>query len=120
MQRVQQSGTDIRIIFMIFSLALVVAMASTSTVSFLAEHRGSNLSPRGGAEEVVDILQGGETILWSSLAGSVSSYSVTGWPSGAAASELGGALVIERPEDGLAGVIDFGEKPMALTFELDG
>jgi hypothetical protein len=34
--------------------------------------------------------------------------------------ELGGAVMIERPVDGSAGVVDFGEKPRSLSFEIDG
>ena len=101
-------------------VALLLAAATTSGATFLAENPGADLSPLSGAEEVINILQGNETILWTSLAGSVSSYSVSGWPTEAGGNELGGALVIERPEDGFAGVIDFGEKPQSLTFELQG
>lgn len=119
MLSVHQSGVDLRVVFVFFVAALILVSATT-TASFLAERPGADLSPRGRAEDVIGILQGSETILWSSLAGSVSSYRVAGWPSTPAESELGGALVIERPEDGLAGVIDFGEKPMSVTFELDG
>jgi hypothetical protein len=100
--------------------AIVLAAAAATSVSFLAEHPGADLSPLKGAGDVIDILQGSETILWTSLSGSVTSYRVTGWPSESDGNELGGALVIERPEDGLAGVISFGEKPMSLSFELNG
>jgi hypothetical protein len=33
--------------------------------------------------------------------------------------DLGGALVIERPVDTEAGVIDFVEKPKSLSFEIN-
>lgn len=101
-------------------VALLLAAATASTATFLAEHPGADLSPLSGAGEVINILQGNETILWTSLAGSVGSHRVAGWPVESGGNELGGALVIERPEDGFAGVIDFGEKPMTLTFDLDG
>ena len=100
--------------------AFLLAAATASSATFLAESPGADLTPLKGAEAVINLLQGNETILWTSLAGSVSSYSVAGWPSESEGNELGGALVIERPEDGFAGVIDFGEKPRALSFELDG
>ena len=100
--------------------AFLLAAAASSSATFLAESPGADLLPLGGAEDVINILQGNETILWTSLAGSVSSYSVSGWPSESGGNELGGALVIERPEDGFAGVIDFGEKPKTLSFELEG
>jgi len=102
------------------ALAALVVAASATGASFLATRPGADLAPTGGAEEIVDILQGGGTILWTSLAGSVGSIRVLGWPTRAGGDELGGALVIERPEDGFAGIIDFGEKPMSLDFQLDG
>jgi hypothetical protein len=42
-----------------------------------------------------------------------------GWPSSDGVNELGGALVIERPGDPLAGVINIGEKPASVEFTLD-
>ena len=34
--------------------------------------------------------------------------------------DLGGALVIERSADGSAGVIEFGEKPKSIVFDIEG
>ena len=48
----------------------------------------------------------------------MSSLVVKGWPVEIGDTELGGGLVIGRPEDGSVGVIDFGEKPMSVRFEL--
>ena len=91
-----------------------------ATALFTASEPGSSLAPVGNADELVQILQGNRIILWTSLAGAVSSYTVQGWPSTDGDSELGGALMISKPDDALAGVINFGEKPMTLSFEVDG
>ena len=99
---------------------LLVVGALSTTAVFTADQPEANLSPVGNSDELVRILQGNRTILWTSLAGSVSSYTIQGWPTSDGDSELGGALMMERPEDGLTGVIDFGEKPMSLSFEIDG
>ena len=98
--------------------ALLTAAAFSTTALFSAPSPGSDLEPVGGAEMIIDLVQGQETILWSSLAGTVNSLKVVGWPSNDGTHELGGAMAIERPVDGQAGIIDFGEKPMAVEFDV--
>jgi len=105
------------------SLVLIVAavaLALSAGALFRAPTPGSDLAPTGGAEKVIRILQGSQSILWTSLSGNVTSHVVQGWPSTSGANELGGALMMERPANGDAGVIDFGEKPMTLRFEIEG
>ncbi|MCZ6736459.1 MAG: hypothetical protein O7B77_00610 [Actinobacteria bacterium] len=99
---------------------LTVAAALSQTALFQAPSPGSNLRAGGGAELVIDLVQGQEALLWSSLSGNVTGYTVLGWPSRVAGHDLGGALMIDKPENGLAGVIDFGEKPMSASFDLSG
>ena len=101
------------------ALLLVAASLSASAV-FAADDPGSNLRPIGNADELVEILQDNGTILWNSLSGAVSSHTVQGWPSTDGESELGGALMIEKPDNAQAGVINFAEKPMTLSFEIGG
>ncbi len=101
------------------ALLLMAAVSSGSSV-FRAAAPGQDLEPVNGAEEVIQLLQGSRTILWTTLGASVSSVVTLGWPSASNGSELGGALVMEIPADGSAGVIDFGEKPMSATFETAG
>ena len=84
---------------------------------FQADRPGADLSPVGNAAEMVQILQGNRTVLWTSLSGAVTSYRVEGWASTVDGNELGGAVVIERPADGTAGVIELGEKPKSVSFE---
>jgi hypothetical protein len=96
------------------------AVTLLSSAVFTADRPGADLEPVGNADELVHILQGESSILWTSLSGTVSFYTVRGWPSSDGESELGGALVIEKPDDGLAGVIKPAEKPMSLSFEIDG
>ena len=107
-----------------FSLVLAALLLAAATLGvtavFTADAPGSNLAPVGNSDELIQILQGDRTTLWTSLSGPVSSFTVQGWPSTDGASELGGALMISKPDDELAGVIDFGEKPMVLSFEIDG
>lgn len=105
------------------SLALAIvatALAVSASALFQAARPGADLAPRGGSENLIQILQGSQSILWTSVSGSVTSYVVQGWPSTSGANELGGAMTMERPMNGEAGVIEFGEKPMTLRFEIDG
>ncbi|HLF61804.1 MAG TPA: hypothetical protein VI980_11575 [Acidimicrobiia bacterium] len=105
------------------SLALAVAIAAfamSAAVLFQAPRPGADLAPLGGSENLVQILQGNQSVLWFSLSGRVTGYVVQGWPSTSGGDELGGALMMERPANGEAGVIGFGEKPMTLRFEVAG
>jgi len=92
----------------------------STTAIFSAATPGANLSPVNGAELVVDLIQGQEHLLWSSLSGTVETVTVVGWPTNDGEHELGGAVLIERPENGLAGTIDFGGKPMTAKFDISG
>jgi hypothetical protein len=100
--------------------AILIAAAGTSLASFQAASTGSDLKPLSGAEAVIDLIQGHETILWSSLTGTVTNISTVGWPSSDGTYELGGDLMLERPENGTVGIVDFGEKPMSMTFQVNG
>ncbi len=99
---------------------LLTAAAFSTTALFKAPLPGSDLNPVGGAEKVISLIQGQETVLWTALTGTVGSYQVLGWPTSDGTHDLGGALVLERPESGSAGVIDFVEKPMSIEFNVDG
>jgi hypothetical protein len=98
---------------------MLAAASFAGTALFQADRPGAALAPMGDAADVVQILQGNRNVLWTSLSGSVTSYRVEGWASTVDGNELGGAVVIERPADGTAGAIDFGEKPKSVSFELD-
>ncbi|MFV1962415.1 MAG: hypothetical protein ACC658_11355 [Acidimicrobiia bacterium] len=98
---------------------LTVAAAFSTSALFQAPSPGSNLDPVNGAELIIDLIQGEEALLWSSLSGTVTSYTVLGWPSRVDGQDLGGALMIDKPENGSAGVIDLGEKPMSVDFDVD-
>lgn len=103
------------------SLALAaITTLALGTAAFHATRPGADLVPSGTAGRMVHIVQGNESILWTSLGQEVSSYVVRGWPSQSDGNDLGGGLVIEKPADSRSGVIDFGEKPMSLTFDLAG
>lgn len=99
--------------------ALLLTAASYGGIAlFEAPHPGAKLQSVEGAESVVQLLQGQQSILWTTLEGTVTLYTVLGWPSSHDDAELGGALMIRRPSDGEAGVIDFGEKPQSVLFQL--
>ena len=103
------------------SVALLLMAASVGgTVLFRSEAPGADLEPIDGAGSVVQVLQGNRTVLWTALSGSVSMYRVEGWPTTVDGNDLGGAVVMGRPADGAAGVIAFGEKPKAVSFEISG
>jgi hypothetical protein len=97
---------------------LLVAASLGGTALFRAESPGADLQPANGAASMMQVLQGNETVLWTALSGSVSLYRVEGWPVSIGDDELGGALMMERPADGTAGVIEFGEKPRSVSFEV--
>lgn len=99
---------------------LLVAASIGGTVLFRADAPGADLEPVDGAGQIVQVLQGNRTMLWTALSGSVSMYRVEGWPVTIDNNELGGGVVMERPADGMAGVIDFGDKPKTVTFEVSG
>jgi hypothetical protein len=99
---------------------LTVAAAFSTSALFQAPSPGSNLDPVNGAELIIDLIQGQEALLWSSLSGTVTSYTVLGWPSRVDGQDLGGALMIDKPESNSAGVIDLGEKPMSVDFDVSG
>jgi len=103
------------------TLAVLALTAASVAVSadFEAAGPGSSLAPVGTADHLVEILQGNHNVLWSSLTGTVQSYRAEGWPVSVDGNDLGGALVIERPADDTAGVIDLGEKPKSLSFEIE-
>ena len=109
----------VRSLSLVLATLLLAATTLGTSAVFAADEPDSDLDPLGNADKRVEIHQGTNTILWASLSGAVSSYTVLGWPSTEGDSELGGALMIEKPDDALAGIIDFGEKPMTLSFEID-
>ncbi len=96
-----------------------MAASVGGTALFRSAGPGADLRPVDGADSLVQVLQGNRTVLWTALSGSVSLYRVEGWPVTVSGNDLGGAVVMERPADGTAGVIDFGEKPRSVSFEIE-
>ncbi len=102
----------------------LVAMATLTAAGgavavFASGGPGEHLAPVDGADLLVSLTQSHNSILWSSLAGNVAVIETVGWPTSDGTHELGGALVMERPRNPLAGTIDIGEKPMSMTFQFD-
>lgn len=112
--------TSLRLSALIAAALLTLAAGFATTARYVADSPGADLRPVDGAERVVQILQGQQHILWTSLTGSVTSITVRGWPVTSGDVELGGALSITQPDRGDAGVIDAGEKPMSVEFEVGG
>jgi hypothetical protein len=110
--------TIVRRIAPIALVLLLMAASIGGSALFRSDRPGADLQPVGGADSIVQVLQGNRTVLWTALSGSVSLYRVEGWPSTVGDSDLGGAVMMERPADGTAGVIEFGEKPRAVSFEM--
>lgn len=100
-------------------LAVLLAGALATSVSFTAQAPGQPLVPVGAAADVIRLVQGEQSILWTTLSGSVESYRVQGWPSSDGDVELGGAVMLEKVS-GDAGIISLGERPMSLEFEMAG
>jgi hypothetical protein len=90
-------------------LAALLLMAASigGTALFRAASPGDDLRPVDGAGSMVQVLQGNRTVLWTALSGSVSMYRVEGWPVTVGDNDLGGAVMMEQPADGTAGVIEF-------------
>jgi hypothetical protein len=95
-----------------------MAASVGSPALFRSDAPGGDLEPVEGAQAIVQVLQGNRTVLWTALTGAVSMYRVEGWPRSIDGNDLGGALMMERPADGMAGVIMFGEKPKSVSFEM--
>lgn len=104
-------------------LGLAAAMTLTAggaVAVFAAGGPGENLRPSGDAELLIDLTQISNTVLWNSVAGNVSAVETVGWPSSDGVHDLGGALTIETPVNQTAGTINIGEKPMSVSFEVNG
>jgi hypothetical protein len=100
--------------------ALMTLIAAGGAVAvFTAGGPGESMSPVGGADQLIRLTQSASSVLWTSMAGNVSMVETLGWPSSDGTHELGGALVIEAPENPTAGTVNIGEKPMSLSFRLD-
>jgi hypothetical protein len=99
--------------------ATAAALALSGSALFQAPAPGRSLAPIGGAAELVSLVQGNASILWTSSVGPVISYEIAGWPTSDGDVELGGALMIERVSSDV-GVIEFGERPMSLRFDFQG
>jgi len=98
---------------------LTLSAAGGAAAVWVAGGPGENLHPERGANLIVELTQVNNSLLWSSLAGNVSLVETTGWPSSDGTHDLGGALVIEKPANPLAGTINIGEKPQSVAFSLD-
>jgi hypothetical protein len=75
------------------------------------------MRPADGADLLVSLVQSNESVLWTSLAGNVSTLQTLSWPTSDGTHDLGGALVIEKPANPTAGTLNIGEKPMSMTFD---
>ena len=107
-------------IFLGLAAVVMIAAAISSSAVFESTSPGRNLDPVGGADEAINLLQSNGALLWTSLSGPVTQVRVEGWPVSDGDVELGGALVIERPEDPYAGAMNLGEPPMTASFEVGG
>lgn len=98
---------------------LTLTAAGGAVAVFSAGGPGENLSPRGVANDLITLTQVSNSVLWTSLAGNVALVETTGWASSDGTHDLGGALVIEKPTNPLAGTINIGDKPQSVRFALD-
>ena len=100
--------------------AILFATAFGGSIAiFTAGGPGEPLRPIGGAERLIALTQSQESVLWVSLAGEVATVRALGWPSGDGVHELGGGLVLEKPSNPTAGIVDIGEPPMSVEFTLE-
>ncbi len=97
---------------------MTLTAAGGAVAVFTAGGPGESMSPIGGADLLVRLTQSNDSILWVSLAGNVSEVETLGWPVSDGTHDLGGGLVIERPENPVAGTTGRGETPMSMSFKL--
>ncbi|HUF95961.1 MAG TPA: hypothetical protein VMO52_07750 [Acidimicrobiia bacterium] len=116
MQRVERIRTPI-----LMAVALLaLAAASMTTARFVADHPGADLNPIADAGELISLIQGQEHLFWSSQSGPVTQITVWGWPVSDGEVELGGGISITRLDGGTnSGIINTGDKPRAVSFEVE-
>jgi len=100
--------------------ALMTLTGAGGVALWAAGGPGDDLAPIGGAEQFVMLTQSQESVLWTSAGAAISMIRTLGWPSSDGVHELGGALVLERPTNQLAGTINIGEKPASIEFTISG
>jgi hypothetical protein len=98
---------------------LTLTAAGGAVAVFAAGGPGESMLPIGGADQLVRLTQSNSSVLWTSMAGNVSIVETLGWPSSDGTHDLGGALVMEVPQNPTAGAVSIGEKPMLMEFKFD-
>jgi hypothetical protein len=98
---------------------MTLTAAGGAVAVFAAGGPGENLISKGDSALLVDLTQVSNSILWSSMAGNISLVETTGWATSDGTHDLGGALVIERPANPLAGTVNIGEKSSSVRFTFD-
>jgi len=99
---------------------MTLTAAGGAVAVFTAEGPDERMTPIGGADLLIRLTQSNSSVLWTSLAGNVSMVETLGWPVTDGSNDLGGGLVIERPQNPTAGTVNLGEPPMSMTFDIDG
>ena len=99
-------------------LAATTLMAAGGAVAvFAAGEPGEIMTPTDGADLMVSLVQSQDSVLWVSLAGNVTTVRTLGWPISDGTHDLGGALVLEKPSNPLAGTVNIGESPISMEFD---
>lgn len=98
---------------------LTLTAAGGAVAVYAAGGPGETMRPADGADLLIGLVQSNQAVLWTSLAGNVSTVQTLGWPTSDGTHDLGGALIIERPSSPTAGAIDIGERPMSVEFDFD-
>lgn len=97
-------------------LITLVLVGMSVMAQFQAPSPGALLEPVGVSAHSVELLQGEDTIHWTSQ-NLVVSYRIQGWPSSDGTHELGGAVSVVMVNS-RNGVIGFSDRPMQLEFDL--
>jgi len=100
-------------------IVATMAGASSSSAIYTAPAPGTPLAPTGDASSLIELTQGGRSMVWVSKAGDVATVVVQGWPSTDGADELGGAMLVQTVYRD-TGAVNFGEMPMTVEFTLSG
>lgn len=100
-------------------LVAAALSASAAPAIFVASHPGAPLAPADEhASAAIQLVQGGDSILWASKKAEVATVTTYGWQSSDDDNELGGVMLLEAVYR-TTGTTSIGEAPRMVEFRFD-